>query len=219
MQVPDAKWQTGGVDTQCAFSGASVLLVLHVQQWGAIPLLQCSFCRCRSTLVPAAATVTAMQLCKRWWCNGLVILLDVTVDQVSQIRLGRLLDVVYVCHVKLARSVQRLNRGGVISVLNQLTHDIRTSVHQSCGEKEASVVAVLSSRSLGAGKLVYRTCERQITKSCTQITITIYFINPSGKLKLSFDRTTKNISQIMNHTHMHTLIHTPPFSQSAYTNI
>ena len=31
---------------------------------------------------------------------------------------------------------------------------------------------------------------------------TIYFINPSGKLKLSFDRTTKSISQIMNHTHM-----------------
>ena len=27
------------------------------------------------------------------------------------------------------------------------------------------------------------------------LTITIYFINPSGKLKLSFDRTTKNISQ------------------------
>ena len=26
-------------------------------------------------------------------------------------------------------------------------------------------------------------------------TITIYFTNPSGKLKLSFDRTTKNISQ------------------------
>ena len=26
------------------------------------------------------------------------------------------------------------------------------------------------------------------------VTITIYFINPSGKLKLSFDRTTKNIS-------------------------
>ena len=50
------------------------------------------------------------------------------------------------------------------------------------------------------------------------ITITIYFINPSGKLKLSFDCTTKNISQIMNHTHMHTLIHTPPFSQPAYTN-
>ena len=27
------------------------------------------------------------------------------------------------------------------------------------------------------------------------ITITIYFINPSGELKLSFDRSTKNISQ------------------------
>ena len=87
-------------------------------------------------------------------------------------------------------------------------------ITKSCTEIEASVVAVLSSRSLGAGKLVYRTCERQITKSCTQITITVYFINPSGKLKLSFDRTAKNISQIMNHTHMHTPIHTPPFSQS-----
>ena len=31
----------------------------------------------------------------------------------------------------------------------------------------------------------------KITKT---ITVTIYFINPSGKLKLSFDRTTKNIS-------------------------
>ena len=31
------------------------------------------------------------------------------------------------------------------------------------------------------------------------LTVTIYFINPSGKLKLSFDRTTKNMSQIMNH--------------------
>ena len=92
------------------------------------------------------------------------ILLDVSVDQVSQSRLGRRLDVVYVCHVKLAHSVQsrlgrrldvvyvchvklahsvqRLNRGG-ISVLNQLTHDIRTSVHQSCGQKEASVVTVV----------------------------------------------------------------------------
>ena len=91
----------------------------------------------------------------------MVILLDVSVDQVSQSRLGRRLDVVYVCHVKLAHSVQsrlgrrldvvyvchvklahsvqRLNRGG-ISVLNQLTHDIRTSVHQSCGEKGVSVV-------------------------------------------------------------------------------
>ena len=29
----------------------------------------------------------------------------------------------------------------------------------------------------------------------TKVTITIYFINPSGKLKLSFDRATKNISQ------------------------
>ena len=31
---------------------------------------------------------------------------------------------------------------------------------------------------------------------CTvTITITMYFIHPSGKLKLSFDRTTENISQ------------------------
>ena len=30
---------------------------------------------------------------------------------------------------------------------------------------------------------------------CVTITITICIINPSGKLKLSFDRTTKNISQ------------------------
>ena len=29
----------------------------------------------------------------------------------------------------------------------------------------------------------------------TVTTMTIYLINPSGKLKLSFDRTTKNISQ------------------------
>ena len=29
----------------------------------------------------------------------------------------------------------------------------------------------------------------------TTITITIHFIHPSGKLKLLFDRTTKNISQ------------------------
>ena len=34
---------------------------------------------------------------------------------------------------------------------------------------------------------------RGVTVTIT--TITIYFINPSGKLKLSFDRTTKNISQ------------------------
>ena len=41
---------------------------------------------------------------------------------------------------------------------------------------------------------------RHLHQSVTIITtITIYFINPSGKLKLSFDRTTKNISQIMNH--------------------
>ena len=61
-------------------------------------------------------------------------------------------------------------------------------------------------------------CVKGKGAGCLLVTITIYFINPSGKLKLSFDRTTKNISQIMNHTHMHTFIHTPPFSQSAYTN-
>ena len=33
------------------------------------------------------------------------------------------------------------------------------------------------------------------TEKDTKRVITIYFINPSGKLKLSFDRTTKNISQ------------------------
>ena len=33
-----------------------------------------------------------------------------------------------------------------------------------------------------------------ILYSCS-LTITIYFINPSGELKLSFDHTTKNISQ------------------------
>ena len=37
------------------------------------------------------------------------------------------------------------------------------------------------------------TARRKIT------TITIYFINPRGKLKLSFDRTTKNISIIISH--------------------
>ena len=55
----------------------------------------------------------------------------------------------------------------------------------------------------------------------TITTITIYFIHPSAKLKLSFDRTTKNIPQqfsVMKHTHIHTLRHTPPFSQSAHTN-
>ena len=38
------------------------------------------------------------------------------------------------------------------------------------------------------------------------LTITIYFINPSGKLKLSFNRTMKNVSQIMNHMHIYTLM-------------
>ena len=37
------------------------------------------------------------------------------------------------------------------------------------------------------------------------ITITtIYFINPSGKLKLSFDRTTKNIIVLNHEPHAHT---------------
>ena len=34
-----------------------------------------------------------------------------------------------------------------------------------------------------------------VSTPLTIITITIYFIHPCGKLKLSFDRTTKNISQ------------------------
>ena len=38
----------------------------------------------------------------------------------------------------------------------------------------------------------------------TIITITIYFINPRGKLKLSFDRTTKNIIILNHEPHAHT---------------
>ena len=34
-----------------------------------------------------------------------------------------------------------------------------------------------------------------VSEGSTTVTITIYFINPSGKLKLSFNRTTKNLSQ------------------------
>jgi len=37
--------------------------------------------------------------------------------------------------------------------------------------------------------------EKAKTAAVTTIRITIYFINASGKLKLSFDQTTKNISQ------------------------
>ena len=62
--------------------------------------------------------------------------------------------------------------------------------------------------------------EMQNNNNNNNKTKTIYFINPSGKLKLSFDRTTKNII-ILNHephAQTHTLRHTPPFSQSAYTN-
>ena len=46
------------------------------------------------------------------------------------------------------------------------------------------------------------------------IAITVYFSHPSGKLKLSFDRTTKNIisSVILSHDAR------PLFTQSAYTN-
>ena len=47
----------------------------------------------------------------------------------------------------------------------------------------------------------------------------MYFINPNGKLKLSFDHTTKNISVILNHepqAHTHSSTNAP--SQSAYTN-
>ena len=40
-----------------------------------------------------------------------------------------------------------------------------------------------------------------VVMTVERITVTIYFIHPSRKLKLSFDRTAKNISQIMNHTH------------------
>ena len=36
------------------------------------------------------------------------------------------------------------------------------------------------------------------------ITIAIYFINPSRKLKLSFDRTTKNIIILNHEPHAHT---------------
>ena len=36
------------------------------------------------------------------------------------------------------------------------------------------------------------------------IAITIYFINPSGKLKLSFDRRTKNIIILNHEPHAHT---------------
>ena len=36
------------------------------------------------------------------------------------------------------------------------------------------------------------------------LTITIYFIQPSGKLKLSFDRTVKNIVILSHETHAHT---------------
>ena len=52
------------------------------------------------------------------------------------------------------------------------------------------------------GPVTLGSCFRMLT-----ITITIYFINPSGKLKLSFDRTTKNIiiSIILSHEpHAHT---------------
>ena len=40
-------------------------------------------------------------------------------------------------------------------------------------------------------------CTAIVRSGVKQVTITItnYFINPNGKLKLSFDRTTKNISQ------------------------
>ena len=38
-------------------------------------------------------------------------------------------------------------------------------------------------------------CKLMKTDKGVGVTLTIYFINPSRKLKLSFDRTTKNISQ------------------------
>ena len=41
----------------------------------------------------------------------------------------------------------------------------------------------------------YNGCEIVLLYRPSQWAVTIYFIHPNGKLKLSFDRTTKNISQ------------------------
>ena len=70
-----------------------------------------------------------------------------------------------------------------------------------------SVLSLMPPNSAHAHRLLWPGWEGTIT-----ITVTIYFINPSGKLKLSFDRTTKNISQIMNHTHL-SYTYAPFFSQ------
>ena len=42
-----------------------------------------------------------------------------------------------------------------------------------------------------------------VTETVTITTITIYFINPSEKLKLSFDRTAKNIIILNHEPHPH----------------
>ena len=49
---------------------------------------------------------------------------------------------------------------------NWFTEPVNT---KSCREKEASVVAVLSSRLLGAGKLIYRSCNHQIVHRQTSM--------------------------------------------------
>ena len=51
--------------------------------------------------------------------------------------------------------------------------------------------------SLSADPKPHPPCLAPQSPSCllVPLTITIYFIHPSGKLKMSFDRTTKNISQ------------------------
>ena len=57
--------------------------------------------------------------------------------------------------------------------------------------KGVGVVCRLMKIDKGVG--VY--CKLMKTDKGVSVTLTTYFINPSGKLKLSFDRTTKNISQ------------------------
>ena len=62
---------------------------------------------------------------------------------------------------------------------------------------------------------------RYLSTQTSDITITIYFINPSGKLKLSFDRTTKNISQYSKSwtTRTYTLLDIRPLSLNLHTLI
>ena len=65
--------------------------------------------------------------------------------------------------------------------------------------------------------LIVVICLRVFLKA---ISITTYFIHPSGKLKLSFDRTTKNISIILSHeTHAHTPLDIRPLSINLHTLI